>query len=154
MLFERIEASGIGLTIGSIGGSQNNNITFRDCHMHNSSGGHDLAHNGGPRIKGRRQGNATISGDHHHSQTTGLARPEFPTPWRCSDIHFEDIVLDGVGVGISVDMTYETPGSTHENIGCTAKGVTYVASCLTTPIICCMLEPTHYMLNLCSGSQT
>ena len=48
-------------------------------------------------------------------------------------------MLDGVGVGISVDMTYETPGSTHENIGCTAKGVTYVASCLTTPIICCML---------------
>ena len=34
MLFERIEASGVGLTIGSIGGSQNNNITFRDCHMH------------------------------------------------------------------------------------------------------------------------
>ena len=33
MLFERIEASGIGLTIGSIGGSCNNNITFRDCHM-------------------------------------------------------------------------------------------------------------------------
>ena len=45
---------------------------------------------------------------------------EFPTPWRCSDIHFEDIVLDGVGVGISVDMTYETPGSTHENIGADA----------------------------------
>ena len=29
MLFERIEASGIGLTIGSIGSSRNNNITFR-----------------------------------------------------------------------------------------------------------------------------
>ena len=59
---------------------------------------------------------------------------EFPTPWRCSDIHFEDIVLDGVGVGISVDMTYETPGSTHENIGCTAKGVTCVIS--PFPLLC------------------
>ena len=48
-------------------------------------------------------------------------------------------MLDGVGVGISVDMTYETPGSTHENIGCTAKGVTYVASCLTTPVVCLRL---------------
>ena len=34
MLFERIEASGVGLTIGSIGGSTNRNITFRDIHMH------------------------------------------------------------------------------------------------------------------------
>ena len=39
MLFERIEASGIGLTIGSIGGSTNNNITFRDCHMHKTGKG-------------------------------------------------------------------------------------------------------------------
>ena len=35
MLFERIEASGVGLTVGSIGGgSINRNITFRDIHMH------------------------------------------------------------------------------------------------------------------------
>lgn len=34
MLFERIQASGVGLTIGSIGGSTVNNITFRDCYMH------------------------------------------------------------------------------------------------------------------------
>ena len=33
MLFERITASGIGLTIGSIGNSIVNNITFRDCYM-------------------------------------------------------------------------------------------------------------------------
>ena len=43
-------------------------------------------------------------------------------------------MLDGVGVGISVDMTYETPGSTHENIGCTAKGVTCVIS--PFPLLC------------------
>ena len=31
MLFERINASGFGLTIGSIGASLVKNITFRDC---------------------------------------------------------------------------------------------------------------------------
>ena len=36
MLFERIEASGIGVTIGSIGGSTVKNITFRDINMHNT----------------------------------------------------------------------------------------------------------------------
>ena len=36
MLFERIEASGIGVTIGSIGCSIVNNITFRDIHMHHT----------------------------------------------------------------------------------------------------------------------
>jgi hypothetical protein len=36
MLFERIEASGVGVTIGSIGGSTVKNITFRDINMHNS----------------------------------------------------------------------------------------------------------------------
>lgn len=36
MVFERIQASGVGLTIGSIGGSTVNNITFRDCNMHHT----------------------------------------------------------------------------------------------------------------------
>eukprot|EP00660_Eupelagonema_oceanica_P007384 gene7384-24098_t len=36
MLFERITASGVGLTIGSISGSTVRNITFRDCYMHNT----------------------------------------------------------------------------------------------------------------------
>jgi len=37
MLFERINASGVGLTIGSIGGGSTvRNITFRDCYMHNT----------------------------------------------------------------------------------------------------------------------
>ncbi|KAF2075304.1 hypothetical protein CYY_003381 [Polysphondylium violaceum] len=34
MLIERVSASGVGLTIGSIGGSDVRNITFRDCYMH------------------------------------------------------------------------------------------------------------------------
>lgn len=36
MLFERITASGVGLTIGSIGSSTVKNITFKDCAMHNT----------------------------------------------------------------------------------------------------------------------
>jgi len=39
MLFERINASGLGLTIGSIGSEIVNNITFRDCYMHNTAKG-------------------------------------------------------------------------------------------------------------------
>ena len=34
MLIERVNASGLGFTIGSIGGSTVRNITFRDCRMH------------------------------------------------------------------------------------------------------------------------
>ncbi len=36
MLFERINASGLGLVIGSIGGSRVNNITFRNSYMRNT----------------------------------------------------------------------------------------------------------------------
>lgn len=36
MVFERINASGVGLTIGSIGDSVVKNITFRDAYMQNS----------------------------------------------------------------------------------------------------------------------
>ena len=36
MLFERITASGVGLTIGSIGNNHVQNITFRDCYMPNT----------------------------------------------------------------------------------------------------------------------
>jgi len=36
MLFERITASGLGLTIGSIAAETVRNITFRDCYMHHT----------------------------------------------------------------------------------------------------------------------
>ena len=36
MTFERINASGTGIVIGSIGGSHVRNITFRDCYLHKS----------------------------------------------------------------------------------------------------------------------
>jgi polygalacturonase len=52
MLFERINASGVGLTIGSIGPSYNHscirNITFKDCTMHNTFKGIYMKSRPGP----------------------------------------------------------------------------------------------------------
>ena len=56
-----------GITIGSIWYDNVSNVTYRNCKLHQLSAG--------PRIKGRRQGNATIS-----------------------DIKFENIILDDVAV--------------------------------------------------------
>ena len=52
MLFERITASGVGLTIGSIGTSNVNNITFRDCYMHHTWKGIYMKFRGGDSSKG------------------------------------------------------------------------------------------------------
>ena len=68
MLFERINASGLGLTIGSIGEGLVRNITFRDCYLRHSVKGLYL--------KFRR-------GDNHTGRA-GLIR----------DVTYEDIVLD------------------------------------------------------------
>ena len=57
MLFERITASGIGLTIGSIGNSVVNNITFRDCYMPHSWKGIYMKFRGGDSSKGGRISN-------------------------------------------------------------------------------------------------
>jgi len=57
MLFERITASGVGLTIGSIGTSIVNNITFRDCTMHHTWKGIYLKFRGGDENKGGRVSN-------------------------------------------------------------------------------------------------
>eukprot|EP00040_Diaphanoeca_grandis_P032516 m.197139 g.197139 ORF g.197139 m.197139 type:complete len:445 (+) comp32648_c4_seq1:21-1355(+) len=50
MLFERINASGLGLTIGSIGGSTVDNITFRDSYMDHTAKGIYLKFRGPGRI--------------------------------------------------------------------------------------------------------
>lgn len=81
-----------GITIGSVWYDDVVNVTYKNISLFNT------AH--GPRIKGRRQGNATVR-----------------------DITFEDITLHDVGSGIQIDMTYETPGSTTSNIGVTAENV-------------------------------
>jgi polygalacturonase len=47
MVFERINASGVGLTIGSIGSSTVRNITFRDCYMHKTYKGIYMKFRGG-----------------------------------------------------------------------------------------------------------
>jgi len=47
MLFERIHASGVGLTIGSIGHNVVRNITFRNMTMHNTYKGIYMKFNGG-----------------------------------------------------------------------------------------------------------
>jgi hypothetical protein len=47
MLFERINASGLGLTIGSIGSSTVRNITFRDIYMHHTYKGIYMKFRGG-----------------------------------------------------------------------------------------------------------
>ena len=63
MLFERINASGIGLTIGSIGGSTVNNITFRDSTMYNTHKGVYMKfrrNDEGGRITNIRYENITI----------------------------------------------------------------------------------------------
>ena len=70
------------------------NVTYRRVVMHNTQFG--------PRVKGRRQGNATIR-----------------------NIRFEDISLAGTQTGIQVEMTYETPGSTTSNTGCTVENVSW-----------------------------
>jgi len=57
MLFERITASGVGLTIGSIGNSNVNNITFRDCYMHHTWKGIYMKFRGGDEDLGGRISN-------------------------------------------------------------------------------------------------
>ena len=57
MLFERITASGVGLTIGSIGNSHVNNITFRDCYMPHSFKGIYMKFRGGDTTEGGRVSN-------------------------------------------------------------------------------------------------
>jgi len=47
MLFERIEASGVGFTIGSVGRDEISNITFRDSTMHHTYKGIYLKFNSG-----------------------------------------------------------------------------------------------------------
>lgn len=72
------------------------NVTFRNIAMHNTGAG--------PRIKGRRQGNATIR-----------------------DIAFQNFTLESVRTALQVDMNYETPGTTHNNSGVTATNVSFAA---------------------------
>eukprot|EP00041_Stephanoeca_diplocostata_P014709 m.276836 g.276836 ORF g.276836 m.276836 type:complete len:475 (+) comp19770_c0_seq26:121-1545(+) len=95
ILIENLHCRGShGITIGSVWYDDVRNITYRNVAMEHCGAG--------PRIKGRRQGNATIS-----------------------DITFENVVGSTLGTGIEIDMLYETPGSTAKNIGVGATRVEY-----------------------------
>jgi len=85
---------GDGLTIGSVWYDDITNVTYRRVVMNNT-------HNG-PMIKGRSQGNATVS-----------------------NVLFEDVTLIGVYLGLTVDCVYETEGSVQRNIGVQARNITF-----------------------------
>ena len=74
MLFERITASGVGLTIGSIGGSTVRNITFRDCVMHKPSKGIYMKFRGGGLIEDVTYDNITIEQPHDSAIWIGPAQ--------------------------------------------------------------------------------
>lgn len=93
---ERVRCqSSHGLAIGSVWYDDVVNVTYRNCTLVDCANG--------PRIKGRRQGNATVS-----------------------DILFDNILIESAGNGIQVDMDYETPGSHPTNSGVTARNVTFM----------------------------
>jgi len=85
---------GDGLTIGSVWYDDVTNVTYRRVVMNHT-------HNG-PMIKGRSQGNATVS-----------------------NILFEDVELIGVYLALTIDCVYETQGSVEKNIGVKATNVTF-----------------------------
>ncbi len=62
MLFERINASGIGLTIGSIGDSLVKNITFRNSRMHKTYKGVYMKFRGNGVIQDVLYENITMDG--------------------------------------------------------------------------------------------
>ena len=85
---------GDGLTIGSIWYDDVSNVTYRRVVMNRT-------HNG-PMVKGRSQGNATVSG-----------------------ITFEDVLLLGVRLALTIDCDYETPGTVVPNEGVLVTRVVY-----------------------------
>jgi hypothetical protein len=88
MVFERIHASGLGLTIGSIGGSNVRNITFRDCVMHNTVKGIYLKFRGPGNISDVTFDNITIDGPSQGAIWIGPAQQsdsrELCAPHPCS----------------------------------------------------------------------
>jgi polygalacturonase len=96
VLIERVRCqSSHGITIGSVWYDDVRNVTYRNCTLTNCLNG--------PRIKGRRQGNATVA-----------------------DILFDNIRLEAVGNGVQIDMDYETPGTHPMGSGVTATNVTFM----------------------------
>ena len=108
MVFERINASGLGLTIGSIGDGIVRNVTFRHCYLYNTVKG--------LYMKFRRSGGNTGEASPTLPRTLTRTLPlplsyPYPTPTltltptpnpsatpkagRVSDVLFEDITIEG-----------------------------------------------------------
>jgi len=95
VLVERVSCEhSHGITVGSVWYDDVTNVTYRDIALTDAGAG--------PRIKGRRQGNATIS-----------------------NITFSNITLSNVKTALQIDMLYETPGSTAQNVGVGVRGVVW-----------------------------
>lgn len=122
ILAERIRCEhSHGITIGSVWYDDVFNITYRDVELYSTGAG--------PRIKGRKQGNATIS-----------------------FILFENVTLHDVKTAIAVDMTYETPGSTQPNTGVVAHNVSYrriTGDASSVPSLICLKDRpcTRFLVN-------
>ena len=87
MVFERINTSGLGLTIGSIGDGIVRNVTFRHCYLYNTVKG--------LYMKFRRSGGLT--GEASPTPTPNPNPKSNPNPkaGRVSDVLFEDITIEG-----------------------------------------------------------
>ena len=82
ILIERINASGIGLVIGSIGATDVRNVTFRDAHMHNTFNGIYLKFRGdGGSIKDITYENIVIDNPERWAIWIGPAQQAEPTKW-------------------------------------------------------------------------
>ena len=94
--FERITASGVGLTIGSIGGSTVRNITFRDCYMHRSYKVAEL----------ERKSNE-IQGRGRFIQFTPVVDLQTKPKTVCLSSSSQGIYMKFRGDGLIADVTYE-----------------------------------------------
>jgi len=91
---ERVRCqSSHGITIGSVWYDDVANVTYRNCTCTDCGAG--------PRIKGRRQGNGSVS-----------------------NITFDAIALLNVNQAVQISMDYETPGTHPLGAGVTATNVT------------------------------
>ena len=102
MLFERITASGIGLTIGSIGNSIVNNITFRDCYMHHTWKGIYLKFRDGDVSTGGRISNVLYENIYMDS----------PEQFAMKDVPVPEVILDS-----NQDFKMEKDDAVNEIVG-------------------------------------
>ena len=99
MVFERINASGLGLTIGSIGDGIVRNVTFRHCYLYNTVKGLYMKFRRSGGLTGEASPTPTPTPTPNPNPTPNLTPTPNPsaTPkaGRVSDVLFEDITIEG-----------------------------------------------------------